>query len=97
MNVKDIKQVLKERKITYKELSKMTGLSLSAIEKIFSGYARYPRVDTINTIMDALGLSAENQLTTTSQQRLLNAISSLSDSDVEKALEYLEFLKSQRK
>ena len=35
----------------------MTGLSLSCITKIFGGYAKYPRVDTMLSIEKALGLA----------------------------------------
>jgi transcriptional regulator with XRE-family HTH domain len=56
MDINEIKKILKSRKITYKKLSAMTGLALSTIEKIFSGYAKYPRVDTIESIEKALDI-----------------------------------------
>ena len=58
----EIKNYLKKNKITYKELSARSGLALSTIEKIFSGYAKYPRVDTIDTIMRTLGLDEKKSI-----------------------------------
>ena len=58
----EIKNHLKKNKITYKELSARSGLALSTIEKIFSGYAKYPRVDTIETIVKTLGLDKKKSI-----------------------------------
>lgn len=57
MDINHIKSVLKEKKITYDELSVLTGLSLSTIKKILSGVAKYPRIDTVEAIETALGLN----------------------------------------
>jgi len=59
MEISEIKIILKERKITYEDLAKMTGLSKSTITKIFGGFAKYPRVDTMQAIEKALGISPE--------------------------------------
>jgi transcriptional regulator with XRE-family HTH domain len=57
MEISAIKQFMKDHKITYEELAKKTGLSKSCITKIFAGYARYPRIDTMQAIERALGLA----------------------------------------
>jgi transcriptional regulator with XRE-family HTH domain len=59
MDIDYVKKVMKERKITYEELAKMTNLSISAIKKILSGIAKYPRIDTVEAIEKALGLQNE--------------------------------------
>lgn len=59
MTVQEIKTYLKEKKITYEELAEKTGLSISTIKKIFSGISKFPRVDTMEAIERALGLSSE--------------------------------------
>lgn len=56
MEINEIKSYMKKNKITYELLSKRSGISLSAIKKIFSGQARYPRIDTMQAIEHALGL-----------------------------------------
>lgn len=61
MEILEIKKILKERKITYAELSKMSGISESAINKIFGGFAKYPRIDTMTAIEQALGIENEKK------------------------------------
>ena len=56
MEIQAIKKYMKQHKITYDELARRTGLSKSCITKIFAGYAKYPRIDTMQAIERALGL-----------------------------------------
>lgn len=63
MSIQEIKKYMKQRKISYAKLAEMTGLSVSTITKIFGGFAKYPRVDTMETIERALGLGNNNQIT----------------------------------
>ena len=58
MEIQEIKKFMKEKHITYAELSEKSNLSISTIKKIFSGYSQYPRIDTMQAIESALGLSA---------------------------------------
>lgn len=60
MEIEEIKKYMKQNRITYKKLASMTGLSISTITKIFGGFARYPRIDTIRIIEKAIGLSDTN-------------------------------------
>lgn len=60
MDIQEIKAYMKKNKISYEKLAEMTGLSVSTITKIFGGFAKYPRVDTIETIERALGLNKKN-------------------------------------
>lgn len=60
MEIHEIKDYLKKNKITYKQLATMTGLSVSTITKIFGGFAKYPRVDTIKSIEKALGINEKS-------------------------------------
>lgn len=57
MEIQTIKKYMKDNKITYDELARRTGLSKSCITKIFAGYARYPRIDTMQAIEAALELN----------------------------------------
>lgn len=56
MQIEEIKKYMKEHKITYEALAEKSGLSISTIKKIFSGQAKYPRIDTVQAIEHALGL-----------------------------------------
>lgn len=55
--VAKIKKILKERKITYAELSKMSGVAHGTLNDIFRGKTPTPRLDTMQAIKKALGLS----------------------------------------
>lgn len=62
MDIQEIKKYLKANKISYEKLAEMTGLSVSTITKIFGGFAKYPRIDTMEAIESALGLDKNNQI-----------------------------------
>lgn len=57
MQVPQIKAYLKENKITYPELSEKSGIPLGTLKSIFSGRTPAPRIDTIQAIERALGLT----------------------------------------
>ncbi len=59
MNISIYKKILKEKKMTYADLAEITGLSLGCIKRIMAGIAQYPRIDTIESIEKALGISNE--------------------------------------
>lgn len=55
--VAKIKKILKERKITYAELSKISGVAHGTLNDIFRGKTPTPRLDTMQAIKKALGVS----------------------------------------
>ena len=57
MEILQIKKLLKERRITYEQLSQMSGVPMSTIRYIFSGRTPNPRVDTMRAFENALGLT----------------------------------------
>lgn len=59
MEMEEIKKYLKEKDITYEELAKRTGLSISTIKKLFAGISKYPRIDTVEAIEKALGIGGQ--------------------------------------
>lgn len=59
MDISVYKKILKEKKMTYTDLAEITGLSLGCIKRIMAGIAQYPRIDTIESIEKALGISDE--------------------------------------
>ena len=98
MDIQKLKSILKERKITYDKLAEMTGLSKSCITKIFAGYAKYPRVDTVEIIEKALGLN-EDVLPEISQEEreLIELIKQLDDEQTKELSSFVDFLISKRK
>lgn len=63
MTIQEIKQYLKNNKITYQELSEKSGIALNTLKNIFRGKTENPRIDTMQAIERALGL--ENEKTPT--------------------------------
>lgn len=68
MEIKQLKFGIKNQKITYKELSELSGIPLNTLKNIFSGRTKHPRIDTVQAIERALGMSPTED--TTDNQRL---------------------------
>lgn len=82
MDVSELKKLLKQKKITYDELAKRSGVSKSSISKIFGGFAVYPRIDTMQAIERALGVAdggvlESGKVLTEKQKRLLRGFDEL--------------------
>lgn len=59
MDIELIKSLMKEKKMTQKNLSDITGVPLQTIKYIFTGRTSFPRIDTVQAIEKALGLDKE--------------------------------------
>lgn len=97
MDIPAIKKYLKENHITYEELSKISGVSISTIKKIFSGVSQYPRIDTMQMIEKALGIENEPAEISESNKNLLELLSQLTDEEVDELSNYIDFIISKRK
>jgi len=89
MNILEIKTFMKKKGITQIELSQKSNIPLQTLRKIFSGKTANPRIDTMQAIEKALGISPEPQSNEITEDRLqslgfdLSAISDLSDEDLQ--------------
>ena len=100
MNISKLKSEMKRQKITYPKLSELTGISLSAISKIFSGIATNPRAETIAKIEEALGLQSSDiahPYLTEQEESLLQRFRALSKKGRSAALELVSVLDSYEK
>ena len=83
MDICEIKQYMKQNKITYEQLSERSQISISTIKKIFSGVSQYPRIDTMQAIERALGIEEQKtppvQELTEDEQEIFTLISQLTD------------------
>lgn len=57
--IQEIKIYMKENNITYQQLSEKSKIPLNTLKNIFRGKTANPRMDTMNSIYDALGLKDE--------------------------------------
>lgn len=95
-DIKIAKQKMKDMGINQIELSKRSGVPLQTIRYIFSNRTQNPRIDTVEKIYEVLGLKAIKEAESPSNI-LFDKISILSDEEVAKAKDYLDFIISQRK
>lgn len=58
-SVSVIREELKKRKMTYKELSRISGVPLDTLNNFFRGKTKNPRIDTMQAIERALGIRGE--------------------------------------
>lgn len=54
MNIRQLNEKREELGISYEMLSQMSGVSVSTIQKIFGGYTRTPRYNTLKALEEAL-------------------------------------------
>lgn len=90
-NLEVWKKRKKELKITLDDISERTGISISTIKDIFRGATYAPRIDTVQAIEKALGLSDE-QNPSTEQPRFLSLFNSLSPLQQDKVIAFMEGL-----
>lgn len=89
MNIELYKRIKKEKKLTMNDIAEKAGISKRTLEDVFSGRAPHPRIDTVQAIEKALGVSPEpynNEITEEHLQALgfdMEAIGSLSEEDLQ--------------
>ena len=67
-----IKECLKQRKITYPQLAEMSGVPLNTLKNIFGGFTPNPRIDTMQAIKTAIGLTDSEQTELSREETLEN-------------------------
>ena len=97
MNIEPYKKRKKELKLTNEDVAKIAGISKRTVEDFFRGYTDNPRIDTVQAIEKALGLSSDPEEKTLSEnaERLLTAYSSLIPSMQEYVLQMVLALVAQ--
>lgn len=57
--IQDYKKHLKQIGMTYEQLSEKSGIPLNTLKNIFRGKTEHPRIDTVQSIERALGLTTD--------------------------------------
>ncbi|MBO7214558.1 MAG: helix-turn-helix transcriptional regulator [Clostridia bacterium] len=101
MEIEAIKKKLKSEKISYDLLSQKSGVPLNTLKNIFSKRTPHPRIDTIQAIERALGLTdGENAnkgvFLTDDETRLLTAFRGLIPEMQEYILKIVENLTGEK-
>ena len=97
MTVQEIKEYIKERHITYDDLSILSNVPIGTLKSIFSGRTPNPRIDTMQAIERALGLSAEFEEMPSEIAKIITYVSQLTDEECEEVSRYIDFVISKRK
>lgn len=89
MTGKELNNLRKQKKISFEKLSELSGIPKSTIEKVLLEITPHPRIDTVQAIEKALGISSEpqnNEITEGHLQALgfdMETIGSLSEEDLQ--------------
>ena len=86
----------KQLGISLVKLAEMTDISISTIKDIFRGATTDPRIETVQRIEKALGLSNEEPEYTEDEKELFDLIMQLTDEEAQEMLSFLEYLISKR-
>lgn len=77
-----LKEILKERGVTIKELSEMSGISINTLYSITKRDTQAPASDTIRKIADALGVDEADLLTLDDiTQQVRSSLQDINDSE----------------
>lgn len=100
MTIQEVKLYLKQNKITYQQLSEMSGIALNTLKNIFRGKTEHPRIDTMEAIERALGLEQEKTPSdelSEGEKQLIELIKQMTDEEATELSNYIDFIISKRK
>jgi transcriptional regulator with XRE-family HTH domain len=86
----------KQLGISLVKLAEMTDISISTIKDIFRGATTDPRIETVQRIEKALGISNEEPEYTEDEKELFELIGQLTDEEAQEMWHFLEYLISKR-
>ena len=97
MTIQEIKDYIKIEKITYQALSDKSGIPLNTLKNIFRGKTENPRIDTMQAIERALGITEEVSEYSEDEKKLLALIADMTDEEAQELSNYIDFIISKRK
>lgn len=62
MWLEKLRELKKQAKMTHDEIARTSGVPVSTVEKIFSGYTADPKLDTVRKIVAAMGFTLDDLL-----------------------------------
>lgn len=96
-NIEILKNLRKKQKITFEELAVKSGIPIRTIENIFHGITKHPRIDTMQAIERALGITEEPQEMTEEEKQLASLIAQLTDEETKELSNFVDYIISKRK
>jgi transcriptional regulator with XRE-family HTH domain len=99
-NIEELKAMKKQKKLRLQDIADMAGIPKRTVDDIFSGKTKHPRIDTMQAIERALGLTQEQEAAPTyteEERKLFGLIEQLTDAEVEELSNFVDFIISKRK
>jgi transcriptional regulator with XRE-family HTH domain len=100
IDIETLKTIKKQKKMTLQDIADRSGIPKRTLEDIFRGYTRHPRLDTLQAIERALGLTQEQDPApeyTEEERKLFALIEQLTDDEVAELSNFVDFILSKRK
>ena len=98
MDIFKIKNLMKNKGITYEDLSTMSNIPLNTLKNIFRGKTQNPRIDTVQAIEKALGLDKSEDIAISAEEKeLIELIKKMTDEEAKELSNYIDFIISKRK
>ena len=103
MNLELWKKTKKERGMTYKDISQLSGIPVGTLKNIFAGYTPDPRQSTIKAIELALGVETHikrdpNGLYLSAEEReWIETVRGLSKTEQTQIFNYTKFIAKEKK
>ena len=93
MDIEYVRQVMKEKKITQIRLSELSGIPIQTLRKIFAGYTPNPRIDTVDAIEKALGITNEPTINLSNKEKeIVELLMQLDESQLNDALSVIKII-----
>ena len=97
MDIEYLKQVKKEKKMKLQEISDISGIPKRTVDGIFSGKTKNPRIDTMQAIERALGISNETGELTEDEKKMLSYLRALTQEETDELEKFVDYLISKRR
>lgn len=94
--IEEINEERKRQGLSIKELAERANIPKSTVEKILFKITKHPRIDTLQALRSALGLSNEEPEYTEDEKELFELIGQLTDEEAQEMWSFLEYLISKR-
>jgi transcriptional regulator with XRE-family HTH domain len=91
------KEQKKKLRLSLQDIADMTDISISTLKDIFRGATTDPRIETVQRIENALGLTAtQEQTLSVEEKQLVSLIAELTDEEVKELSNYVDYIISKR-
>lgn len=100
MTIQEIKDYMKVNSITYQDLSNMSNIPLNTLKNVFRGKTKNPRIDTMQAIERALGITPGQESLpayTEEEKQLFELIQQLTDEEAKELSNFVDYILSKRK